>query len=170
MADDFVSVKLNGLKDVDDRLVLLGAVAGEKVMRATLLAAAKPFEEQAEANISVIRRGSGALHKAVRRVYLRAGSSTISATGSRFVVAVAPKVKDRVAIALANLFYKRKTPIRGIYWGHLVEWGAAHRGGGRISGHLVFTRAARSGAQQAVDLFTKLIGPRVERALKKQRP
>ena len=76
-----------------------------------------------------------------------------------------------MAIALANLFYKRKRPIRGIFWGHLVEWGFAHvRGGARIQGKQVFTRAARSGAQQAVELFTKLIGPRINRAMKKQQP
>jgi hypothetical protein len=169
--DTDFAVKLNGLEDVDQKLALLGDLAGERVMRSVLFSAAQPIETHAEGNISVIRRGSGALAKATRRVYLRAGSSTLRATGSRFVVAVAPKVKDRVALALANFFYKRRRPIRGVFWGHLVEWGFTHVNSGvRIPGRQVFTRAARSAAPEALALFANRIRSRVDRALKKQQP
>jgi len=113
------------------------------------------------------------LAKATRRVYLRAKSNRglFGASGSRFVVVIAPKAKDRVATALANLFYKRRRPIRGVFWGHLVEWGFTHwRSGRRIAGRYVFTRAADSRSNEAVELFRKLIGPRVERAAKRKQP
>lgn len=169
---DPVTIDVKGLRDVEDRMILLGSLSGEKVMRATLFVAVKPILDQAVANIAAIPTGSGALAKATRRVYLRPSvNSSLSSSGSRFTVAVAPKVKDRTAIALANLVYRRRKPIRGIFWGHLVEWGFTHRGSGRrIPGRLVFTRAIQSKAREAIEIFTKRIGVAVDRALKKQNP
>lgn len=170
MAEGF-SVELKGLAEVEDRLLLLGAVAGEKVMRATIFFAMKPILQQAVANIAAIPTGSGALAKATRRVYLRATSlSTATGSGSRFVMAVAPKAKDRTAIALANLKYHRKKPVRGVYWGHLVEWGFTTRNGRKIPGKGVFTRAVHSRADEAIAAFTSRLSVNVERALKKQSP
>jgi hypothetical protein len=172
MADGFTQ-SVKGLKEVDDALVKLGAVAGERVIRSTLFTASKPILDQTVSNISVIQRGSGALAKATRRVYLRGrgGTSLFGSSGSRFVVSIAPKAKDRVAVALANLFYKRKRPIRGVFWGHLVEWGFSHfRSGRHISGKTPFSRAASSRASEAIEAFRKLIGPRVERAAKRKQP
>jgi hypothetical protein len=164
MADSF-STDLKGLKEVDENLTRLGAVAGEKVMRSVLFQSAKPILTQAVQNIAAIQGGSGALAKATRRVYMKSARS--SSSGSRFTVAVAPKVRDRTAIALANLHYKPRKPIRGIFWGHLVEWGFNHRGGRRVAGKLVFTRALQSSASQAIEAFRQKIFPAVERALKK---
>lgn len=186
MADGF-SVEMKGLKEVDEKLALLGAVAGEKVMRSTIFAAVKPIQEAAQSNISAIPGGSGALSKATRRVYLKSGGGGISrlfSTGSRFVAAVAPKTKDRVAIALAGLHYKKK--IRGVFWGHLVEWGhrignrstgrltraTSFRGSsglGKVQGRLVFTRALNSRSSESIELFRKLIFRAVDRALKRQK-
>lgn len=184
MADGF-TVKVNGLKEVDDALAALGPVAGEKVIRATLFRAAAPILERVQSGLAIVQRGSGALHKATRRVYMKAGSSTrggVKSSGTRFVVAVAPKVKDQTAIALANLKYKRKKPIRGVFWGHLLEWG--HRvatrkpgrlsrtkggsfSGGRVAGRFIFTRAAEAGSQAAIDLFRTGIVERIEKTLKR---
>lgn len=173
MADGF-STSIKGLKEVDEALVKLGAVAGEKVIRSTLFSAARPILDQAVSNISAIPTGSGALAKATRRVYLRAQSKSaglFGSSGSRFVVSIAPKAKDRVATALANLFYKRKRPIRGVFWGHLVEWGFNHaRSGRHVRGRNVFGRAAESRASEAIELFRKLIGPRIARVAKRQDP
>lgn len=164
MADGF-SAEVKGLKEVDEKLVLLGKVAGEKVMRTSLYTATKPLLDAAQSNITAIQRGSGALAKATRRVYMRSASDQ-----NRFVVAIAPKAKDRIAVALANLHYKRKRPIRGVFWGHLVEWGFTLRGGRRVGGKQVFTRAVSSRASAAIELFRVTISKNVERALKKQQP
>lgn len=171
MADGF-SVSVKGLKDVDERLALLGAVAGEKIMRTTLFTAVKPIADQAIANIAVLPKGSGALAKATRRVYIkrgtRAAANTVAAGPNRFVVAVAPKAKDRVATALANLFYKKKKPIRGVFWGHLVEWGFQHQGGKRVQGRQVFTRAVAARSAEAIEIFRVQITKAVDRALKRR--
>lgn len=169
---EILSASLKGLKEVDERLVQLGAVAGTKIMRASLFAAAKPILDQAQSNITLIPKGSGALARATRRVYIKAGSqssrSAIPAGPNRFVVAVAPKAKDRVATALANLYYKKKKPIRGVFWGHLVEWGFTHVGGKRVTGRLVFTRAVTARASEAIGIFRTQIDKAIVRALKKQ--
>lgn len=168
---DGVTLQVKGLKEMDERMKLLGSIAGEKVMRSVLFSAAKPMLEQTLANIDAIPRGSGALKKATRRVYLRPTGRAGSSSGSRFVVAIAPKTKDSVAIALANLKYKRKRPVRGIFWGHLMEWGFNHRGGIRVAGRRMFSFAAKGArAQESIALFAKLLGPRIERALKRQQP
>lgn len=192
MADSF-SAQLKGLSQVEDRLEMLGAIAGAKVMRTVLYAAAKPLYEQTIANIRSIPNGSGALAKSVRRVYLKPGTrssfTAIPAGPSRFVIAIAPKAKDRVAIALANLYYKRK--VKGVFWGHLLEWGhrignkstgyltratttrglkrtRLHGGLGRVPGKRVFTRAAETRADDAIRIFEQQIGRAIDRALKKQ--
>jgi hypothetical protein len=171
MADSF-SVEIEGLKEVDEKLTLLGAVAGEKVVRSTLFQAAKPTMESTRAAATSIQR-SGALAKAIRRVYVRdpetRGRSAL-AGGSRFVVAVAPKAKDQVAVALANLVYRRKRPIRGVYWGHFVEWGfTVWRTGRKVAGRGIFTAVGRAKAADAIAIFDRLIRRNVDRALRRQK-
>jgi len=172
MSDGF-NVNLKGLRDVEDRLATLGSVGGEKVMRSVLYAATKPIAEAAKANAQALvgsadpRRpsGSGALAKSIRRVYLRPRG--LATGGQRFTVSVAPKAKDRVAVALANLVYKRKRPIKGIYWGHLVEWGHKSRGAGSVPGRNVFRRAIDTTRATAVSIFEREIARRVERAVRR---
>jgi len=172
MSDGF-NVKVSGLRDVDERLATLGAVAGEKVMRSTLYAATKPIMETAKSNAQALvgsndpRRpsGSGALAKSIRRVYLQPRG--LATGGSKFTVAVAPKAKDRVAVTLANLVYKRKRPIKGVYWGHLVEWGHKTRGSGSVPGKGIFRRALDSTRGTAVAIFEREIARRVDRAVRR---
>lgn len=183
MTDSF-ELNFKGLKEVEERLILLGGVGGEKVMRSVMRAAARPFLTHAKTNLAFIR-GSGALHKATRIVYMRSATRS-GGGGTRFTVAVAPKVKDKVASALASLHYGRR--IRGVFWGHLLEWGhrigtrrtgrltrskglrrtRLHAGLGRVEGQKPFTRALQSGVGEAIEIFRRQIRVKVERALAKQ--
>lgn len=170
---DTIKVDLKGIAQVEERLATLGKVGGEKVMRSVIYAATKPIMEAAKANAQALagspdpRRpsGSGALAKAIRRVYLR--PTSLARGGSKFTVSVAPKSKDRVAVALANLVYKRKRPIRGVWWGHLVEWGHKTRGGGSVPGQNIFRRALDSTRSSAVSIFERELAKRVDRAVKR---
>lgn len=172
MSDGF-DVSLKGIADVESRLVTLGKVGGEKVMRSVLYAATKPILDTAKANAGALigspnpkkPSGSGALQKAIRRVYMR--PTGLAAGGSRFVVSVAPKSKDRVALALANLVYKRKRPIRGVFWGHLVEWGHKGRGGSDVAGKNIFRRAIDSTRSTAISIFERELAKRVDRAVRR---
>ena len=168
---DGATIDVKGLKELEEKMLLLTTVAGEKVMRSTLIFAAKPILQQVEANIQAIPGGSGALLKATRRVYLKpTATSTATGGGSRFSVAVTPKKSDRTAIALANLFYHRKKPVRGVFWGHFVEWGFTTSGGKKVPGRGVFSRAAMSKAIEAIELFSQRIRISIDRAMRKQNP
>jgi len=185
-----VSVSVTGLRDVEERLQSLGQVAGTKVMRSVLFTASKPIEVHAKANARALigsmdprlPSGSGALEKAIRRVYLRHTGGSFG-SGTRFTVSVAPKTKDATAVAIANLVYRRKRPIRGIYWGHLIEWGHRQMGwarrkserwfllgtiGKRVEGKGIFASALRSAGPEATRIFRDRIERAVMRALKKQ--
>lgn len=172
MSDAF-DVKLKGLRDIEDRLATLGSVGGEKVMRSVLYAATKPIEAAAKSNAQALigssdpkrPSGSGALAKSIRRVYLRLRG--LVSGGQRFTVSVAPKAKDRVAVSLANLVYKRKRPIKGVFWGHLVEWGHKSRGTASVPGRNIFRRAIDSTRATAVGIFEREIARRVERAVRR---
>lgn len=162
-----MEIKVSGLEDVQKNLLALGAISGEKVMRSVMFYASRPLEQRGKANAAALPNGSGALHRAIRRVWVRGGQA-FAATGRRFLLSIAPKTRDRTALALANLFYKRRRQIRGVYWGHLVEWGFNHRGGGRVAGRGIFGRAVSAGGQEVIDRFIARMGRASERALKRQ--
>jgi hypothetical protein len=139
-----LQIKVSGLKEVEAQLIKLGSVEGTKVLRAAMLRAAKPIEDQAKANAGAIQNGSGALKLSIgKRFYVASGPKffglTLPALGGKFVVQVAPIRKSRVAVALYNMFYRRKR--KGIFYGHLVEFG--HRIGTSATGPL--SRSRRGG-------------------------
>lgn len=151
-----MEVKVHGLKELQKRLVEIGSVAGTKSMRSAMFTATKPIMEQAKANTARFTR-SGALRESISRTFgvkvsggFVFGSDT---AGSRFSILVGPKLRNRTAIALYNLVYKKKRPIRGIFYGHLLEFG--HRIGTRKTGYLSraktlagINRASRRGRSQ----------------------
>ncbi len=144
------SVELKGLKELEERLLLVGKVAGAKAMRQSLFAATKPILDQAKSNIRSWPGGSGALHAAMGRTFRASkGGSVLSnpksgplsgsgislsggGEGGRFTIQVGPRLRVPSAVALHNLFYKRVR--KNIYYGHLLEFG--HRIGTRTSGRL----------------------------------
>lgn len=184
-----MEMKLSGLKEVEDALIRLGAVAGERVMRQSLFAAVKPIMEASRANIAHIEGGSGALHESIGRTFRKTIglSAAVSGQGTRFVIQIGPRINSRAAISLYNLYYHRH--IRGIFYGHLVEFGhrVAKRGGGylkklnRPNGKgaiaIGFVRpqpflrpALESKSLQATFIFSNQVKRRAERALKKLDP
>jgi hypothetical protein len=184
------SVQLLGLANVEERLGLLDKVAGQKAMRGALFAATKPILEQARANVRAWPSGSGALYMAMGRTFrvsARGGGVVAqeSGAGSRFAMSVGPRLKVPAAVALYNLAYKRKR--KGIFYGHLLEWGhrigtrrtgrlqrkpgaKGHVGLGRVPSHPFLRRALDNAGLRAAFVFQKQIGLRVERALRKQSP
>lgn len=111
--------KVSGLKELEATLQKLGARDGTRVLRGAMFRAAKPIEDQAKSNAAQIANGSGALHESIGRRFTVGVSA--DRLGGKFTVTIAPIKKNRVAVALYNLFYQRK--VRGIFYGHLVEFG-----------------------------------------------
>lgn len=120
-----MTIKVTGLKEAEAQLRKLGSREGTKVLRAAMFRATKPIEDQSKANAAAIPGGSGSLALAIGRRFVigmqRAFSSFLPALGGKFTVVITPLRKSRVAVALHNLFYKRKR--RGIFHGHFVEFG-----------------------------------------------
>lgn len=119
-----MQIKLSGLKEVEAQLRKLGSKEGTKVLRAAMLRAAKPIEDQAKSNAAAISEGSGALALSIGRRFVvgkQKAFALLPDMGGRFTVLIAPLIKSRTAIALYNLFYHRKR--RGIFHGHFAEFG-----------------------------------------------
>ena len=158
-----VEVKLTGLAECMARLEELGALGQQKLVLRVLRKSAKPTAVAAAGNARRFNR-SGALAKAVRVAKIKTLKGQEVAR-----VAVAPAVKDRTAIYVHNAAYGRKR--KGIFYGHLVEWG--HRigtrstgwlakrgrqsnrsqGAGKVPGRPWFTPAVRQTERQVVDTF-----------------
>jgi hypothetical protein len=121
-----MEIKVSGLKEIEAQLVALGSKTGTRILRASMLAAAKPITEQAKSNVAAIQGGSGALYQAIgQRFFIgnKAGTGELGlpAMGGKFSVKIFPFSKNRTAIALHNLVYGRKR--KGIFYGHLIEFG-----------------------------------------------
>jgi HK97 gp10 family phage protein len=117
-------VKLSGLREVEKELEKLGAREGTRVLRGALFRSAKPIEDEARRRAAALPRGSGALEKSIGKRF-HAGTKA-DRLGGIFSVIIAPIRNSRVAIALYNLYYKRRRPARGIFHGHLVEFGTKY--------------------------------------------
>jgi HK97 gp10 family phage protein len=160
--------KVSGLQELEKRLIEIGTVAGTKAMRSALFTATKPILEQAQATAPT---RSGALKQALARTFSvnakavpQFGDFGVSSGGSLFSVSVGPKVKNRTAIALYNLVYKRRRPRRGIYHGHFLEFGTKR---GTKATHWL-ERALRSRASEATTKFAEALKKRIEAATRKR--
>lgn len=130
-----MQIKVTGLKEVERELLKLGSKDGTRVLRAAMLRAATPIERAAKANAAALPEGSGALEQAIGKRFSVGKAKTFTGVtlpelGGRFTVEVAPLRKSRVAIALHNLFYGRRR--KGIFYGHLLEWGHRIARGGHL--------------------------------------
>lgn len=158
-----VEVKLTGLAECMARLEELGALGQQKLVLRVLRKSAKSTAVAAAGNARRFNR-SGALAKAVRVAKVKTLKGDEVAR-----VAVAPAVKDKVALYVHNAAYGRKR--KGIFYGHLVEWGHRigtrstgwlakrgrqsnrSRGVGKVDGRPWFTPAVRQNERQVVDTF-----------------
>lgn len=155
-----MDIEVKGLKELEDRLIELGAVAGMKAMRSAMFTASKPTLDQAKATAPV---RSGALRESITRTF-SAASKTGSKEGSRFSVRIGPKVKNRTAIALYNLVYRLKRPRRGIFYGHFLEFGT---NAGTKATHWL-RNALQATAARSAQLLAETLKKRIEAAVKKR--
>lgn len=152
------SLRLDGIDQVLRRLEGLSPIAREKALRGAMFKAMRPV---LQAVVATTPRRSGALRLAMKRVYLRpTARQLVDNLAAR--VAVAPKARDRRALALANFSYGRTKRLRGVYWGHFVEFGT-RRG---IKPGRFMQRAIQANAQQVINIFADDIEKQVRRQLK----
>lgn len=191
-----MTIKVRGLKEVEQQLIALGSKDGTRILRRSMFLAGAPIEERAKARAAALPNGSGAMEKAITKRVTAGPKASFGVSpemGSRFSVEIFPKAKNRTAIALHNLFYGRKR--KGIFYGHLLEWG--HRIGTRKTGYLrkltagarrrfkdgriaggsassgevaprpIFLPALQAGAARAVVIFRREVMAGIERQLKR---
>lgn len=160
-----MQINVSGLKQVEAQLQKLGSKDGTKVLRAAMFRATKPIEDQARSNAAAIPTGSGALSKSIGRRFIVGISNVFTSLlpnlGGRFSVIVAPIKSSRVAVALYNLFYKRKR--RGIYHGHFVEFGTR-----RSKKHAFLRPAIDARGGQAVSVLADEIRKGIDNLLRRR--
>lgn len=162
-----MTIKVTGLKEIEAELQKLGSKDGTRVLRAAMMRAAQPIEQQAKMNAANLPNGSGALEKSIGRRFVvgRQESSLLilPSLGGRFSVLIAPIKSNRVAVALYNLFYKPRRKRRGIFHGHFVEFGTK-----RAKKQPFLAPALNARGAQAVGVLADEIRKGIERLLKRR--
>lgn len=141
-----------------------------------MLAAGKPIAEQARANAAALAGGSGALALSIAvgsftaTNNLNAGAlldAMLPNMGSKFSVSIGPKRKHKTAIALYNLFYRRKQQRRGIYHAQFVEFSHRSKSGAVVAAQPILAPALRSRQGEAVTIFADRMKAGIARELRK---
>lgn len=159
-----MTIKVSGLKEVEKQLQTLGSRDGTRVLRAAMMRAAEPIQKQAQMNAAALPDGSGALEKSIGRRFVvgkQQSSLFLPDMGGRFSVIIAPLKSNRVAVALYNLFYRRKR--RGLFHGHFVEFGT-----NRSKKQPFLAPALNARGAQAVGVLADEIRKGIDRLLKRR--
>lgn len=135
-----VSVELKGMKELNARLDELGALAQKKLLSRVLRRVAKPIPPIARAIMGRFRK-SGALASAVGVYARRTRGQEVAA------LQVGALKTQRTALFVHNAYYGRR--YKGIFYGHLLEFG--HRAG----------KAGRVAARPWLSLTMRSQGPRL---------
>lgn len=149
-------IKIEGMAELEARLLELDALAGRKLLRRAVRRSLIPLHKAAKANAESIAK-SGALAQAIK-------IGNVTAQGLEAVAAeVGPKRKDKRALALRNIFYRRRD--KGIYYGHIVEFGF-QAGRTKVRGRAWFSsawNATRTGIVPQFERILRLGLQRIER-------
>jgi hypothetical protein len=164
-----VTIKAEGFREIDDQLANLGSASGTRILRTAMLRGARPMLEEAKANVAARKRGSGALHQALGMRFIAGNQNRtiwLPPLGGRFRVEITPFRKNRIAIALYNLFYKRR--VSRLFYGHFVEFGFRHRGGKQIGPESFLLPALRSQARNVIATFARELRVGIDRELRRR--
>lgn len=164
-----MSWEVKGMRELQEKLDQLGAVAGLKILAAASRRAMQPIEEQAKALAPVKktpftgRRASeplGLLRDSIRLAVQKpkAGNVVVS-TGLTFK----KRVDNEIQFADGSSL-KVKIKGAGARW-HWAEFGIASRG---IAAHPFLRPAFHSGYSRAVELLARELRKSIDRAVRKQ--
>lgn len=141
-----ISFEIEGLEELESRLERIGKKVGSKFLRQALSKAATPVVRAAKEKAP---SDTGALKQSI-------GKTTVKGRGKNVAsVFVGPKEKNARALALANA--GRSKPIKGIFYGHLVELGY-----GRQAPQPFLRPALDEKAQAAVTIFGRDLKVKIE--------
>lgn len=160
-------MKLEGLRELEDKLRALGAKDGARALRTAVLAAGKVIADRARQNAEKLPTGSGAYALSLGVRFVRAaGADDTVPIGRRFVAQIGPRPKLPAALALYNLAYRRQA--RGIFYGHLIERGFKHRSGKQVRAKPVLLPAMLATRSQAIEKFRVTLGRAITRITRRR--
>ena len=107
-----INFEIEGLDILEDKLLKMEAKVGGKFLRQALSKAATPVVRSAKQKAPV---DTGALRQSIGKATRKGRGKNVAS------VFIGPKQSNARAVALANT--KRSKPIRGIFYGHMVEIG-----------------------------------------------
>jgi HK97 gp10 family phage protein len=142
------TTQVSGFQELDKQLAKLKGPVALRVLKSAMLAASKPIEERARANLRRHSR-SGALALSIGRRF--APDAKADKIGQRFVVTVGPIKGNRTAVALHNLAYRRNR--RGVFYGHFLERGFQHTSGKAVPARPFLVPALRATQAQVINIF-----------------
>jgi HK97 gp10 family phage protein len=163
-----MGLKVTGIREIVQNLAALGPQVSRRIGRGAMSKAMKPVLASAKGNAARIAK-SGSLVAAlktrvqsadqIRRGFLGIGNTKDAVRGS-----VVPVGKDRKALALYSLHYRKKRLVRRIRHGHLVEFGT------KRSAAKPFMRAAiEQNGQRVVDTLANEMRAGIDRELRRRR-
>lgn len=150
-----VTVKVNGLAELEARLQELEALGGQKLVRRVLRKVAKPMKDAAVANAQAVRR-SGALSASIGIFNRKPKGRQVA------VVAVGSVARNRTAVYVHNAAHQRRR--KGIFYGWMLDRGHRLKGGGTVGPRPWWTPAVSSTEGRSVSLFVDELRKAVERA------
>lgn len=160
-------MKLEGLRELEDKLRALGEKDGARALRTAVLAAGKVILKRARQNAEQLPTGSGAYALSLGVRFVRAaGADDTVPIGRRFVAQIGPRAKLPAALTLYNAAYRRRA--RGIFYGHLIERGFQHRSGVPVAARPVLLPAIRQTQAAAIEKFRVTLGRAIDRITKKR--
>lgn len=141
-----VTVKLQGLPELEARLQELDALAGQKLLRRVLRRIAKPMADRARANASTLSLdgSSGALARSVGIATRKEKSGQVAR------IVVTSRGRDKAALHLHNAFYRRR--VKGIFYGWMVDQGHNTKAG-RVGARPWWTPAVTASEGKAINDF-----------------
>jgi hypothetical protein len=152
---------VTGFRELDEKLADLKGKQAFRVIKSAMLSSSKVLQEKVSANAAALG-GSGALAQSIGRRFVADSQENV---GRKFHVYVGPRTKQKTAIALHNLAYRRT--VKGIFYGHLVEKGFTHRSGGAVGEKPFLLPALRATQSQVIAEFKDALGRGIENMVKR---
>ena len=116
MATESSLIQVDGLQELEAKLVALGKKEAPKLLRKALRKGGKIVADDAKTRIPT--GGTGALAASIGMMARKGKYGNVE------TMFVGPRMKNPTALALAN--QNRSKKIAGIYYGHMVEEGSVH--------------------------------------------
>lgn len=143
-----IDIEVDGLDELEAKLLELDKRVATRVVRGALRKSGQIVADSAKTKVPV---DSGALKESIGTIARKGkGKRTFQS------LFVAPRERNKSAVAIANTF--REDPIKGIFYGHIVE-----KGYGRQRPQPFLRPALDENVNEVVETFSKALNEAIKR-------